>query len=734
MNPQDLLYTNEFLTTETITNRGFEDNRKNHVRYRNFVDKNVTNETDQYIQNDSTEGDPFNLNKRQLNKFPVGRNANHYPLFDSYIQDVSKGTYEKEYVTKLNIDSILRDKTVSPSSGSFSLQFSKVFNNVSKLVINNINIPNPLQSINQYNNNIAWQYPTKNQLLINNSASFIIPTPNDYNLIDFLTLNNSCSTLSDVNDLFYETNIDTGSYTVSSLSSKIRAQTTSVYHGETKKNLETGTTTYTEQPYIAYPNLIKTAHQFTVDINPITNNVKMVNRIEEVRILALQSFGPYTVDNSTDIFNSYSDNPAHIINPDFIYVLLPYIQGVTDQYYNSSTDIPQPKYENAFPLVITGLNQNIGNIEATLINYTEFFDLGIYLDYGYTESQITSIPTYQYWDKITINTNVYLRFALKLSSGKLNGLYYDKFGNTIKPITNDTIIYDNYLSNFFNYSSNINLNINIFIGRALLFRWIFDKQNGNYINFEFDSNNVKKKSILNILSWPIANQTYNQICIIQNQGFAFVQNNYNGVILDADSFNGLPTEAQQSLFSKSLRIPPALNIQYENGEYFFITPGYIFISMNLSKNSSNDSFKDYYALSSGNMSYQYNQNYVGPYFNVGIGDEYSCELEALYGVGQLKPIKTDNIYAKIQISNIPNVIDNNASNININGIIINNYDKPMDNFNSMEITLLDPYYREITYLRNFSFTVEVHEIVNVLKETLIDSKRNNVSVTGKRIV
>ena len=97
-----------------------------------------------------------------------------------------------------------------------------------------------------------------------------------------------------------------------------------------------------------------------------------------------------------------------------------------------------------------------------------------------------------------------------------------------------------------------------------------------------------------------------------------------------------------SLFSKSLRIPPVLNIQYENGEYFFITPGYIFISMNLSKNSSNDSFKDYYALSSGNMSYQYNQNYIGPYFNVGIGEEYSCELEALYGVGQLKTIKTDN--------------------------------------------------------------------------------------------
>lgn len=734
MNPQDLLYTNEFLTTETVTNKGFENNQKNYVRYRNFVDKNITNETEQYIQNDSNEGDPFNLNKRQFNKFPVGRNANHYPLFDSYIKDVSTETYEKEYVTKVNIDSTLRDKSTSPNSSSFTLQFTKVFNNVSKMVINNINIPNPLQSINQYNNNIAWQYPTKNQLLLDNTASQIIPVPNIYNLIDYLTLSNSCSTLSNPNDLFYQINIDTGSYTVTTLASQIRLQTTTIYHGETLKNLETNSTTYTEQPYLAYPNLIGTAHQFTVDINPITNNVKIVNRIEEVRVLMFQTFGPYTTNNSTDILNSYSNNPGHIINPDFIYVLLPYIQGVTDQYYNSSTLIPQAPYQNAFPLVMTGVNQNVGNIQNDLINYTEFFDLNIYLYYGFTENQLKSIPTYQYWDTITIDGNIYLRFALKLSSGKLNGLYYDKTGNVIKPITNDTLIYDNFLSNFFNFSSNVNLSLNIFIGRALLFRWIFDKENNDYVNFEFDENNVKKKSILNMLSWPIANQTYNQICVIQNQGFAFVQNNYNGVILQADAFNGLPTAAQQTLYSKSLRIPPALNIQYENGEYFFITPGYIYLSMNLSRNSANDSFKDYYALSSGNMSYQYNQNYVSPYFNVGIGDDYSCELDNIVGVGQIKPIKKDNIYAKIQISNIPNVIDNNASNININGITINNYDKPLDNFSSMEITIVDPFYRELPYLRNFSFTLEIHEIVNVLKETLIDSKRNNVSVTGKRVV
>ena len=175
MNPQDLLYTNEFLTTSTVSKKEFEENNKNYVRYKNFIDKTVTNETDQYINNDSKEEDPFNINKRNFNKFPGNNNGNHYPLFDSYISDVSKDTYEKEYVTKVNIDSLLRDRSVSPRSSNFTLNFNKVFNNVSKIVINNINMPNPLQSVNIYNNNIAWQYPIWSQLLVDNTTSFVIP-------------------------------------------------------------------------------------------------------------------------------------------------------------------------------------------------------------------------------------------------------------------------------------------------------------------------------------------------------------------------------------------------------------------------------------------------------------------------------------------------------------------------------------------------------------------------------
>lgn len=732
MNPQDLLYTNEFLTTSTLSKKEFDDNSKNYVRYKNFIDKNVTNETDNYINNDLKEEDPFNINKRNLNKFPVGNNGNNYPLFDSYISDISKDTYEKEYITKLNIDSLLRDRTKSPSSSNFTLKFDKIFNNVSKIVINNINIPNPLQSVNIYNNNIAWQYPIWSQLLVDNTASFVIPAPNKLNLINFLNIANSCSTLDDPNILVYQTNIDPGGYTINSLISKIIYKTTIIYHGDTIRNKAENTEIYTEAPYLAYTKLIKTPHLFRLDINPITSNVKIVNRIEEISISTIQTFGPYTDNNDDDIFNPYSSNPTQIINPDYIYVLLPYIKNITDKYYNSADPTNPNTFQSPFPLVITDLNQDIGNIQYDLIKYTEFFDLNIYLSHGYTESDLISIPTYKYWDTITINSVNYLRFALKLSNGKLNGLYYDDDGNIIKPTVFSTSIYDVFIESFFNISSSQRLNANILIGRALLFRWIYDLDDRVYVNYQTETINTKKRSLLNLLSWPIANKTFDQLCVIQNQGFGFVQNNINGIILNSNKFYGLPDLVKQELLSKSINYPQQLNIQYQNGEYFFITEGYIYISLNLFNSSSNNTFKDYYSLSSGDINTQYNQNYVQPYFNVGIGENYDCYIQNSIGLGEIKAISKENIYAKIQISNIPNNIDNNTSNINIKGIVINNYDKPIDGFSQIDIILLDPFYREILFLRDFSFTLEIHEIVNILKETLIDSKRNNVSITGKR--
>ena len=104
MNPQDLLYTNEF--TEKYDGKKYAENDKrdeNYYRYTNYVASTPNNETNEYITSDNYENDPVNINKRLNTKFPIYKNRNHYPLFDPFINDVSVNQYQKVVETKINL-------------------------------------------------------------------------------------------------------------------------------------------------------------------------------------------------------------------------------------------------------------------------------------------------------------------------------------------------------------------------------------------------------------------------------------------------------------------------------------------------------------------------------------------------------------------------------------------------------------------------------------------------------
>ena len=90
--------------------------------------------------------------------------------------------YKKEFVTKVNIDSLNRNVSLYPNSNSFLLPFSRVFNNVKKVVINDIIFPNVNQSVSNVNNNLSWQYGSS-EYLISNSRLFALHSFNIYKLL-----------------------------------------------------------------------------------------------------------------------------------------------------------------------------------------------------------------------------------------------------------------------------------------------------------------------------------------------------------------------------------------------------------------------------------------------------------------------------------------------------------------------------------------------------------------------
>jgi hypothetical protein len=749
--PQDLLYTNQFLSNEILTEQNLVDESKYYDRFVKYFTETQKDETEKYIENDLTEDDSINVKKTSDKKWPINSNRNRYPLFDTFTNDISSNRYKKEIITKLNIDSKNRDITKYYYPNSFSIPFNKTFNNIKKIVMNDIIFRNFQKSITKEYNVIAWQYVSQTYLLNTNLDRSIIPIPDQAKSISYsalpyavfstnITSNNNNNNEFD-NDLVYQIPISTGYYTVNQLLSEIRIKTGSVLHGI---NPNSNNSNVVEGPYNSFKDRIRTPHIFQYDINVNTNKIKFVNRMEELQIMAIQTFSPYENNYSTtDIFYNYYNDKT--LDNNAIYITIQETQDITDQYYDSATSLLTP---SAFPLVITGLDpsKTTGNINNNLIMFTEFYDLNIYTNNGYSESDLSSISYYKFNQYITIPTksdgsaNIrYLRFAFYLSTGNVSGQNYNSNGTRIKPSVTHNSVY-NYTLNIFLQNTILNSN-SLFIiysydqsfipviGRALLFRWIFDIDGGLYVNYELNNINEKKRSLLHKLAWPIANKTDQLLLITQNNGYRFVHSNSQSLVI---SSNDILSSTSSSTIQNQFRYndtPLSLNLTLgPNGESYLVNNSYIFIKFIFQTNEIIVP-DDNVVNAIDNIKLQYNQNYSNPYFfNVGIGEDYTC----IDGYKELQIYKKDQtgIFCKILLDNIPGNYGTAVSNIIYNNNFSVNYNNVIDNISSLGIEVYDSDLRLLDISNNFSFTLNIHEIKDVLKETLINTKTNNVNSQG----
>ena len=268
--PQDLLYTNQFISTETISQKDLDENTRFNYRYNEYINKNTPGETDEYIKQDLNERDLFNLNKISNKKWPIAANRNHYPLFDKHINDISSNRYKKEVVTKINIDSRNRDYSSYLEPNNFKLPLNKEFTSVKKIVINDIVFPNAINSITNYNNNLAWQFPAALYLSINNIDNNIIPTPDELRKIIYSDLNYSSYLNYDINlntidnNLVYQVDIFPSFYSVENFIKAIRTSTSKILHGNNGTNGE-----IIEEPYYTSVPIQGTPNLFTMNIKEL---------------------------------------------------------------------------------------------------------------------------------------------------------------------------------------------------------------------------------------------------------------------------------------------------------------------------------------------------------------------------------------------------------------------------------------------------------------------------------
>ncbi len=774
MDLNDLLYTNKFVSAETLDE---SKESRNYSSFQDYMNRTSTNKpTQRYLNNNIYENDAINIQQTLSQKWPQMLNKNPYPTFDSFTNDMVRDTFQKSILTNISINSRDRDLSKYIYSNDFYIPFSKQFTNIDKLVIKDIVFPNNYPPINNTNNILSWQYASKNDLLSYNIDQSIIPQPNIINNIEIQTIfyseltstkiiDNKTYTIYSVSstnnpqNLVYQTNISTGYYNTTDLEIEFDKISNKTVHGATYLNLKTLELTNItplnndnintlfiptrnipwkyeyEEPYYTTQININTTHNFTLNIDTTTQEVKIVNRMEKLPIIAIQTFG--SLENNyenTDIFYQYSlssnKGNQNYIDNSYIYITLPYQKEITSFYYEESKS---SDFINPFPLVISGLKDLIGNINHDYLNFTTFFDLSIYLQNGYIEVDLDSICTYKYWDTIEIvNTNgkvvdKYVRLAFKLSNGTLNSYNYNPYGNLILPNSSNTYVYksslEKYLQNNEIYNFTYREDKELFIGRALLFRWIFDIDENQFVDYEVEADYEKRRSILKLLGWSIPNKSYNLTGISNFPIYRFIHSNIQNKVYQ----ESIEQSVTNNIFTNNYP-QRRLHLQLYNNKFYFKSYDYIFlkISPDISKNAIENAL----IQAQDNTKLNLNSIYIQPEdITTGIGENELDSSNPIFAIPTQYVKDRKELFAKILVSSLPCQV---TPELSLKDEIVTLYDKPLENVSGIYIEVLTEDSKKIRLGTDFSFTFQIHETKGIIKGTGIDTKRNEVFISGAK--
>lgn len=782
--PQDLLYTNSFINTEILNENDIKRETNNYDRfidYESNQNTEATNNTLKYINNDDQETDSINIQKNNFQPFPIDNNKNNYPMFDPLLKDLSKNTYTKIRDNIINIDASSRNPILYPLSSKFKVDLPRTINNIQQIEINNINIPNFLKSVNSIKNNFSWQY----------FSDYYTYTDLSYNIIPFQDiLNRRFYSYLDIpfssyfieqsiidqdltydpsNFLTYQVNIQEGNYTIDELVEEIETSSSKILHGIDKsvylQKKPENIYNICEEPYFSFPNLKGAGHNWKFEIIKQSGSVYCTNRMEEIYITSIQTFfnsgkklsSEYFKQN--DIFYNYSSlGTKYSLDPKYIYITLPFIQGVTDQWFDNSGQssnknlYPDNNYNNPFkinpfPLVISyDIFDN--NNKPDLFNFvsqftmTTFWDLRLYtvtpFPAGinlYTEDQMFNISYYKFSDIISFpDSNINLiRIALRWSPASSKGVPVQNaipkpdYGY-FNPTNNITEIFNKSVSDCINnYSNNKNIyninNLKLKIGRSLPCRLIYGKDNNKFQHYKTENINETKKSILEYFNFSIANSTNGDIKNIVNRGFCFIHSNVYGSTINQNNVISQFIDSLSMINTKNVD----LGLKIVNNNFYLRNNNYIFLKISFDGIDLGKIRQNQNEIAFSETQKHVNQNYSNSNLvnYLGIGESANCFSNVI----EVESKNYDGIFCKIFTSTIPgdiNVLDNNLSS----KIIFNAYENLLTNVTNIKIEILDSDLKIINTSENYSFDLKFIYSDSKLKETNINTKTNKIDLVG----
>lgn len=724
MNPQDLLYTNQFINTDIDKNITISQDIENkNIEAENEDIKN----TNQYLNNDMFIEDDINKKKNLFNFWPNNTNKNNEPLFSKFLNDVSKNDYN--YISKkvVSLDSRDRDIKTNPYPNNFKIYLNKEFNKVNNIKLLDINIDNILSPINKYNNYISWYYLTETELLNEISIPnnyYIIPFINTYDLIKNKSIIESNFLFSNKNYSYYFNYIDEGFYNIDELKYEILNKMNCIKHNITEN-------------IVLYNNISllnnNQNHNFYLDINVNSGKCKLINRAESINIYSIQTFiseEDINLYKTRDMFyeedNIFYEN---IIGSTFV-ISIPDIinnnESIFTHIINNEIII-----NNIFPLILTNV-PNIGGINNNIINFREYYY------FNTIKSIRNKIDNIEYTDEDLINiylknSKLNINYYKYIGKFKKNNIYYSRFAfftsvndditkkiSYLVPSNYATIIIDNLnYNNYYNIPS---------IGRAILFGL---KQNKDSSNEQFNTLNenininefnlvnnsclpVYSKSILELLSFNIFN---NEINIISNRlNYKFIHDNYSNIeeyIYNINIKQNIIDTENYIYNKKYYNIQKLLPLVSYNNTYYIKDIDYIFLKIIIPTYSED--------IISGQLIKGNSSNGKSIYINKRYTDRDKDNQVGFKDItNNLVNKNTDILFAKIKISPVPylNKTEIIYGNFNFSAVI--------DKINELQIQILSPSGEILDIKNDFDLTIEIEEYIDILKDTLINSKTGKI--------
>jgi hypothetical protein len=609
-------------------------------------------------------------------------NSNSEYIESTFTKDLTTDYYNKFRDTYISIDN--RDKNKYYSNNNCEIDFNKNFENVENIELIDINLSNSNPPV--LNNTLTWKYITQIEYDKNN----VIFTKNPTNIFPNTEIIHSIS-------------IDDGFYTVSDLEIEIMNKMNSIQHDSNEK-LPSEDTINTDTPSSKNTTVDKTQslHQFYCNINPITNNVTFINRLENIKIYAIQTLLNENDDKLGDIFGvGYNQTvgdlkvcdttgiTSDISNGIYIYI------GFNDLFYSLFND-DNSSYESdilshfSIPIIPTDIpsigginNEIINNKEYYLlrpeflssltpainINEKKFFPNDDYTGHFFQPMGLIKIglaDNFNYINSPKTNllpTNL-MRIKLQLldeNNQKVNV----KFNETIytdEKLAKFMLLYDPGITNqnssdnkyYFNSQSVIGHSIQLnktypIIGRSIPFKFVIDEN-----------------SILNNLGWYTK---CDEVIVSDKDSYRTIQSNKDFIIDKKENILSQDYVYKQNIY-------PKINYIFNkiNDEYFIKLDTYILLKI---INDNNDNF----TLTNNNI---------------------------------------NGIFSKIILSNIPNNSSNKFIKIKYGFEKGNLY-----NFNKINLEFIDYKGNIINYNGNFSLVIKVRENLNILRDSYLNSQNNN---------